>query len=72
MRLTAEVHLEAEQYVDLLPSIDVSAGIPSAGDELQLDYIAYTCSGRRFVYDRDGRLRSVALFVTRSETKARA
>jgi hypothetical protein len=66
MRLKVEVKLESEPYSDMFPPIDLAHGIPSAGDELLLADASYTCTKRRFEYDDAGRLKSVAIFVTRS------
>jgi hypothetical protein len=66
MRIRAEVHAVGEPYSDMLPELDVSGGVPAAGDELVIDEVEYTCVRRRFVYDEAGRPLQIALFVRRS------
>jgi hypothetical protein len=63
MRIKAEVHMEAEAYADMLPPLDLTYGIPAAGDELIVAGVSYTCARRRFGYDEAGRLRDVVLYV---------
>jgi hypothetical protein len=63
MRIRAEVHVEAEAYSDMLPPLDLSYGIPVAGDELVIGDVSYLCVRRRFGFDASGHLREVVLVV---------